>query len=840
MSYMDARDGSEIVTPIPADAPPLPPHGRFGTAAQVWTYTDTLGAPLLHVCRFDLGADGGDGPRKKAILPLTLWRRPDGGVDWRWKGLEGPRPLYRLDAIEASGPETPIVISEGEKAADAAARLFPQAVATTSLNGANAAAKSDWSVLSGRQCILAPDLDKPGASYARAVIAALRSCGAARIQELDMARLARQIWRDDVAEMRDGDDVSGFDLADAEAAGWTAARLAMALAKDPDLLRPVEVPDPQEPEHGAEDAGVPGWNFFCDEKGVWQITEVYDKRTKKTSEQLHWVCSPLYVEGRARTAEGEDWGRLVRLSDPDGREKRIVLTAQDFGTTGEVYRRLMSAGLSFLPTRTGRDLLLQYILGSTPATRVVHTRAPGWVGTTFALPGVSFGPDTVLCDLGEADHRYRVWGSYATWKEMAALAVGNSRLVLALSLAFSGPLLVPLEHEPGGIHFFGEMGSGKTTLGKLAGSVYGGGGKSGFVRSWQGSTSGHEGIAVMTNDCLLVLDEIGNADRHTVGHATYLHGNGLGKNRADTLGRARQSQQHGSAILSMGEKSISQAIEEQGDRPMAGQLIRILDLVADAGAGMGVFETLHGFGSARAFATHLSSVALQHYGHAARDFVQRLAADLPAAQALVAQCIEDFLASAVPPDASRQILRGASRFALIGAAGELAAAWGIVPWPQGEALSAAKRCFEDWLTLRRHPQHSQEYVEAIETVQRFIGLHGAARFERILSRAEREEQMFERPIANRAGYRKDVEEGSMYMILPTVWKSEVCGKLRSDRVAEVLLHAGLVEPGEKGRLYKNVRVPGVERPIRCLVLRPTLLSWPHDGDAEPQAPEADS
>ena len=80
----------------------------------------------------------------------------------------------------------------------------------------------------------------------------------------------------------------------------------------------------------------------------------------------------------------------------------------------------------------------------------------------------------------------------------------------------------------------------------------------------------------------------------------------------------------------------------------------------------------------------------------------------------------------------------------------------------------------------------------------------------------------------------------MYMILPTVWKSEVCGKLRSDRVAEVLLHAGLVEPGEKGRLYKNVRVPGVERPIRCLVLRPTLLSWPHAGDAEPQAPEADS
>jgi putative DNA primase/helicase len=235
MSYMDPDDGSEIVTPIPATAPPLPRHARLGTASAVWTYTDMVGQPLVHVLRFDLRDVDGSGKPQKSILPLTLWRTPDGVLGWQWKGLEAPRPLYRLDAIRRSGPETPIVISEGEKAADAAARLFPEAIATTSMNGANSASKSDWSPLVGRHCILAPDLDTAGEGYALAVIEELRQCGAASIRELDMARLARQVWRDGVAETRGEDDVEkGFDLADAEAAGWTAERIAAALSEAPD------------------------------------------------------------------------------------------------------------------------------------------------------------------------------------------------------------------------------------------------------------------------------------------------------------------------------------------------------------------------------------------------------------------------------------------------------------------------------------------------------------------------------------------------------------------------------------------------------------------------------
>jgi putative DNA primase/helicase len=817
-----------------------------------------VGQPLFHVLRFDLNNVDASGNSAKVILPLTLWRKPDGAREWRWKGLEAPRPLYRLDAICRADPEMPVVISEGEKAADSAARLFLGAVSTTSPNGAMAASKTNWAPLKGRVCIIAPDLDEAGEAYAASVIKELRQCGAASIRKLDMARLARKVWRSGVAEVRDEADVMrGFDLADAEASGWTADRITAALAEDPGLLASIDGPDlprglvedsnpkvpqeaPQAQEGTKAETGVPGWRFHCDAKGVWQINEVYDKRTRQTIEQPQWVCSPLHVEGWARSPEGEDWGRMVRLMDPDGREKRIVLTAQDFGSTGEVYRRLMSAGLSYVPTRAGRDLLLQYILGSTPSNRITHTRTPGWVGESFALPGISFGPDPVVCDLGDVDHRLRVSGSYTSWKEMAALAVRNSHLTFALSLAFSGPLLKIIEHEPGGVHFFGDMGIGKTTLGEVAGSVFGGGGKPGFVRSWQGSASGHEAIAVMATDCLLVLDEIGNADKGAVGTICYIHGSGLGKNRSDPLGHARATQIHGTTILSTGEKSIAQAITEQGDRAMAGQLIRMLDVPADAGAGMGVFETLHGFATARALASHLGSVAKAHYGHASHDYLRQLTSDLPAAKILVRQFIDQFLAAMCPPGTSRQVLRGASRFALIGAAGELAAAWGILPWPKGEALAASQRIFDRWLTLRKNPQHSQEYVEAIEAVQRFIGLHGSARFERILSRSEQENQGFERPIVNRAGYRKEVEGGSVYMILPAVWKTEVCGRLESDRVAGILMGAGLVEPGEKGRLLRKVRVPGHDAPIRCLVLRPSLLSWPQDPDMDPDGAEADA
>jgi hypothetical protein len=85
----------------------------------------------------------------------------------------------------------PVVIAEGEKAADAAALIFPNSVSVTSCDGAGSAAKSDWSALSGRDTLIWRDNDRAGAAYAEAIVKAIAPI-ARSIRMVDSTRLAEE------------------------------------------------------------------------------------------------------------------------------------------------------------------------------------------------------------------------------------------------------------------------------------------------------------------------------------------------------------------------------------------------------------------------------------------------------------------------------------------------------------------------------------------------------------------------------------------------------------------------------------------------------------------------
>src|SRR5215469_11775491 len=51
--------------------------------------------------------------------------------EWRWQSWPAPRPLYGLWDL-AKRPDAPVMVTEGEKAADAASRLLPAFVVVTS------------------------------------------------------------------------------------------------------------------------------------------------------------------------------------------------------------------------------------------------------------------------------------------------------------------------------------------------------------------------------------------------------------------------------------------------------------------------------------------------------------------------------------------------------------------------------------------------------------------------------------------------------------------------------------------------------------------------------------
>lgn len=207
-------------------ATPIPDPPTAG-AEHIWRYSDTF-----LVTRF---------PGKR-IRPLW-WD----GTDWRWKAPPSPRPLYW--ARRAAAAE--VVITEGEKAADAAAQLFPDHAVCTWPSGCKAIDKADWQPLRGRACVLWPDADAVG----REAMAKL----AARLLALDCTVRVVAV-PPGLAE--------GWDLADALAEGWTPARAAKAVERmakaveAPAVAEPPEPPAPPPPAAAPSDP-LPGAPFTC-------------------------------------------------------------------------------------------------------------------------------------------------------------------------------------------------------------------------------------------------------------------------------------------------------------------------------------------------------------------------------------------------------------------------------------------------------------------------------------------------------------------------------------------------------------------------------------------------
>jgi uncharacterized protein (DUF927 family) len=184
--------------------------------------------------------------------------------------------------------------------------------------------------------------------------------------------------------------------------------------------------------------------------------------------------------------------------------------------------------------------------------------------------------------------------------------------------------------------------------------------------------------------------------------------------------------------LSSGELSLADKMAEAGKRVRAGQEVRLVDVPADAGAGMGIFEDLHGAASPGEFAEILRNATARCYGTPIRAYLdaltERLAADRDGLRQLLETTRREFMSRHLPAGASPQVRSVCGRFALIAAAGSLATVFGVTGWPDNEADRAAETCFRAWLQ-KRGTVGDQEIESGIRQVIRFLEEHGSARFE---------------------------------------------------------------------------------------------------------------
>ena len=286
-----------------------------------------------------------------------------------------------------------------------------------------------------------------------------------------------------------------------------------------------------------------------------------------------WICSPVHIDAVTFDGQSNNFGRLLRFKPTIGKWRDWAMPMELLAGDGTQLRaELLAMGVELDPHKA-RKQLHHYILSKHPKRNIHCTLQVGWCGDSFVLPDAVIGPksDAVIFQSGERGHEEHTQaGTLSGWREgIAAKAVGNPLLMLAISASFAGPLLHRRNSEGGGFHVVGDSSTGKTTLIEAACATWGG---SGFKRSWRSTANGMEGAAAMFNDCLLALDEISECDPREVGAIVYALGNGRGKQRASRSGSARGVTRWRCFVISSGERTIATSMEEGGHRAKAGRL----------------------------------------------------------------------------------------------------------------------------------------------------------------------------------------------------------------------------------------------------------------------------
>jgi len=247
-------------------------------AEHIWQY-----GPDFIVCRF---------PGKR-LRPLW-WD----GSQWLWKAPPAPRPLYNLDALQQR-PNAPVLIVEGEKTADAAAKLFPSAIAITWPSGCKAFTKADWSPIKGRRCTLWPDADAVGRDAMAKLAIHLLKAGAAQVRIIQPPPDAPDGW-----------DLADADWSTADAGAYLKANRSPPielpeLAPLPEPELPID-PDPlPAPDADFICLGFDNDAFYYQPHSTGQVTRL--SRSAHTGTNLCAIAPLRYWETLYPSKMGVNW-----------------------------------------------------------------------------------------------------------------------------------------------------------------------------------------------------------------------------------------------------------------------------------------------------------------------------------------------------------------------------------------------------------------------------------------------------------------------------------------------------------------------------------------------------
>jgi hypothetical protein len=468
-----------------------------------------------------------------------------------------------------------------------------------------------------------------------------------------------------------------------------------------------------------------------------------------------------------------------------------------------------------------RNLLVAFIKTKIPTRRIISVPKRGWFDDLYVTHHATYGTtrdgeEWVLDP--SVDDPFVLKGSLESWqKNILDNAVGNSRLLFAIFAALLGLVQSKRNRTSIGFHLHAPSSKGKTTTALVAASVTGS-----PYNSWRTTANGIEDLAVVSNHSFLMADDMKHAETQPglISEVTMMLGNGQRKGRKN-----QKRDTFCNVWMSTGEFTYDQHLSNAGLKSTLGQQVRCIDINADAGKGLGVFDTVHEFEDAEHFANHLKAATELDSGVFAdwflRQFVPSLDKNLQRMDELHSQGDVIFVQRFNLQNASGAIARILHYFSEIYAIGELALELGV-DLPDGEVERTVSTCFEACSLY-------QNYKARIDIQQATTSL--ASDVELVLARAEAIKPRLRCrnspiPIENEAGY-YDGHYDRLYIVSP-VFRLELCAGMDHKIIGDELRMLGRLECDADGQ-QKTTRIAGRSKTLSCY-----KLLMPRNGNTNTQ------
>jgi putative DNA primase/helicase len=758
-------------------------------------YPNRAGESLVKVVRQDNGAG------KKKFFQ-SYW----GGQDWKKGNPQGVRPhipIYRYQEVQKAIEQNQhIYIVEGEKAADALWALGIPATTTIGGSGGYKTYGDYSSDLKGARLILAPDRDNSGLKY----VANFQRDFADQIEGYCLAGEIEG-W----SKPTDGRDLAD-DILDRHLS--KAAILANIIS--PEQFNGISFSAKPEPTTAAKKQQEPSGSgkFRSSIESGLQIW-------KEDEDDGQWIDVGNHITAiaEADSVNGGERSLVLEFCDQESDLKTIVFDKGYFFEDGNTSLKRLARENYKLTNRKNKEKLLDYLytLGQgLPIIRI--TPVTGWHGRTYVGAIKSYGMDDIRWkDINPPrDEKLpMITGNLADWiKGVAQPSHSNSRAMVAIGMGLAGCLVRILDLESGGLHFWGDSGSGKTTIGKIACSVTG----HGKLYQWRSTPNGMEAVFRASNDNLMPMDELTKDMGRYLAEIIYMV-NGQGKNRMKRDTSLAGAGDWSLLLFSTGEISSIALMESIGESVKAGQEVRFVDIQAAPIGGLGCFETAHGQDpgdmclsieqSCKAnsgvaldtFITKLQSIRAEGWEQKQRSIVEALANDL---------------AAEAKTPAIRRIAR---RFAVIKLALDLACVWDILPWEPADNWWAVHKLFGEWLT-GRGGDGSIEIKKACDRIRTTLVTH---EFSNRIGKFPDNEG---RPTGELLALRVADIDGttSRLYVHPATFREVLCKGVNHKEVTAELQSRGWLEESDgDGRADRKVKVGQGNKTQRFYIFRSSIL-----------------